>query len=99
MSLCAENPDDAEKDDVEETLIVDVNKFGRILSVISVSKGFKENAEVEKMICEYSQDVQYDEDEKWFEKTLEGSHFYRTDKCCWRKVRGKWRCRSGYCTD
>jgi hypothetical protein len=99
MSLCSENPEIAGNDEVNETLIIDVNKFGRILSVTSVRKGFKENAEIEKMIGEYSQEVDYDDDELWFVKTLEGSYFYRTDKCCWRKVRGKWRCRSGYCTD
>jgi hypothetical protein len=79
MGLCSETK--ILDNEVAETLIVEVNRFGQVLSALS-----KDGKEIE-----------YDEDEKWFEKTLVGSYFLSPGRCCWKKVRNKWRCREEYC--
>lgn len=39
-------------------------------------------------------DIEYDEEEL---KTLIDARLYTPNRCCWRRVCGKWRCKESYC--
>lgn len=39
-------------------------------------------------------DIEYDKEEL---KTLIGARLYTPNRCCWRRVRGKWRCKESFC--
>lgn len=117
MGLCSETKIRDTK--VDDTLVVEVNKFGQILSVKAIgfadervqTKGAGETDAIEgdrtpvdlllKILEESNyltlRDVQYGEDEEWFEKTLRGASFYSSGTCCWKLVRKKWKCREEYC--
>jgi hypothetical protein len=119
MGLCSETKIRDPK--VDDTLVVEVNKFGQVLSVKAIgftdgklqtkgagaadaaeATGGRTPVDLLLKILEESnyltlRDVQYGEDEEWFEKTLRGASFYSSGTCCWKLVRKKWKCREEYC--
>ena len=42
-------------------------------------------------------DLEYDEEEVYLGNSIQGAYLYTHNGCCWRLVRGVWKCRKRYC--
>lgn len=72
------------EDSKEVSIIVHINECGEIVRVL--------NSETKEPLT----DKDYDDEEK---KRMDKDRtlLYTPNGCCWRKVRGRWRCHSNYC--
>ena len=41
--------------------------------------------------------LKYDREEKDLGNSIKGAYLYTPNGCCWRLVRGVWKCRPRYC--